>query len=195
VTASPTREDLDRTMRAVLLDLSMISHGTTQSFNAGGGGGGGGDQLQGCSGAEHLHWAAKYERAADDTERRSVVKGAETELARLRGRDVDRSRVVGETREEEDARIVHVGEGFTADEVATRFKTTPTRVRRARLAAGREVEHGRKPGAAPAPASALTDEAAAREAARMKSQGMSERQIALVLARPKSTVHDWVKAA
>jgi hypothetical protein len=182
-------------VRILLAELELLSHGSTQSWNATGGGEseGGTGHPPGDQHPPHLELRKLYLKQSTDEGRASVEKTMRATLKEYRGTAVDRSCVVGETREQENDRILRTGEGFTADEVARRFNCTPTRVRRLRLAKGRDTL-GHKPGGSFV--SPTSDEECEREARRMKSQlGMSVRAIALALHRPSSTVGDWVKAA
>lgn len=177
-------------IRLLLAELELISHGSTQSWNSAGGSHSESTAVlpYGESAPPHLVLRDLYIAQTTDHGRRTIVTRMRTALREARGR-VDRSHVVYETREQEDARIVKQGEGFTDHEVAFRFNCTPSRVRRARLAAGVNPETG-KPAL---PAHEAADQRT--EAQRMKADGMSVRQIAMVLGRPPATVGDWVKAA
>lgn len=178
------------TVRLLLAELELISHGSTQSWNSAGGAHGDSTAVLpfGESNPPHIYLRDLYLTQTTDRGRNSVVGKMRAALKAARGH-IDRSHVIGETREDEDARIIKQGAGFTPDEVANRFHCTPTRVRRVRLAAGRRPDTGASIHAQP------VAEDARIEALRMKGQGMTERQIAMALKQPKSTVHDWVKAA
>lgn len=180
---------LPSAVRQILAELELISHGSTQSWNSAGGHGESTAVLPyGESNPPHVYLRELYVAQTTDPGRARVVTRITLALREARGQ-IDRSHVVGETREHEDARMIKQGEGFTPEEVANRFNCTPSRVRRARLAAGRSQDTGKAIHTA-------TDADDGRiEALRMKDQGMSVRQIAMVLSQPKSTVYDWVKAA
>jgi hypothetical protein len=183
------RPETPRHVRQLLAELELIAHGSCQAWNSAGGHGESTTVLPfGELHPPHITLRILYIEQHTDAGRSSVVKAMEDELEAVRGH-VDRSHVVGESREDEDKRIVKQGEGFNADEVALRFNCTPTRVRRARLAAGRSPRDGT------APRASVEVEDGQTEALRMKAQGMSVRAIAMVLVLPKSTIHDWVKAA
>lgn len=177
-------------VRLLLAELELISHGSTQSWNSAGGAHGDNTAVlpYGESNPPHVYFRDLYLTQTTDEGRQRVVGKICGALREARGH-IDRSHVVGETREQEDTRIISQGEGFTADEVAHRFNCTPSRVRRARLAAGRS-QHDGKP-----TQGSLTVTDGRIEALRMKEQGMSVRAIAMVLNTPPSTVGDWVKAA
>lgn len=193
--AADALQPIPASVRLLLADLELLSHGSTASWNPAGGPGNERAALPfGESDPPHLSLRVKYLEATTDERRRQVVKMMHEAIREFRGFGVDRSRVVGETTEQQDARICREGEGFSAQEVARRFNCTPTRVRRVRLADGRDVDLGRKPASAEAEANAETGDPAA-EAARMRANGMTVRQIAFALGVPKSTVSDWLKAA
>lgn len=175
-------------VRLLLSQLELLSHGSTASWNPAGGHTEPAALPFGENDPPHLRLRARYLAADSDEARTRAVNMMNKTLREFRGTGVDRSKVVGETREQEDARIVREGNGFTADEVALRFNCTPTRVRRVRLAAGRD-DVGREPARPDA-----TDVPAV-EAVRMRSNGMTIRQIAFALSVPKSTINDWLHTA
>jgi hypothetical protein len=181
-------------VRILLAELELLSHGSTQSWNATGGGEseGGTGHPPGDQHPPHLELRKLYLQQGSDQGRASVEKEMRSTLAEYRGTGVDRTRVVGETRKDESLRIIGEGEGFTPQEVALRFRCAPTRVRRLRLAAGRDAVLGHEVEQEPAPVDHASAIAAAR---RMAGHGMSVRLIGMELGRPKSTISDWVKAA
>lgn len=178
-------------VRLLLAELELLSHGSTASWNPAGGQGG--DDAPAPFGEQrppHVEMRAAYIAETTPDGQRRVVGRMHAVLREYRGVGVDRSLVVGESRDDEDRRICREGEGFTLDEVALRFRCTPTRVRRARIAEGRDVVFGRRPDSA---AAAIEDPAG--EARRMKANGMSERQIAFALGQHRTTVSRWLKKA
>ena len=180
---------IPKAVRQLLAELELLSHGSTTAWNPTGGSTDDAVVPYGESNPPHLRLRSRYLEQTDDAGRAGVVDEMRTTLRGQRGVGVDRSAVVGETREDQDARILQSGEDFSPEEVARRFDCTPTRVRRLRLADGRDVERGRRhaPGA--------PGEDGATEAQRMKANGMSERQIALALGRHRTTVTRWLKKA
>lgn len=175
---------IPRHVRQLLAELELISHGSTQSWNSAGGHGDSEQALPyGESNPPHLWLRALY------LEHRSlwVVTLMRDALREAHGQ-VDRSHVVGETREQEDNRILQTK--GTADEVALRFNCTKTRVRRLRLAKGHD-EMGYKVEVGLPDVELLP----AAEAVRMAGNGMSERQIAFALGEHRTTVTRWLKRA
>jgi DNA invertase Pin-like site-specific DNA recombinase len=185
----PIPPPIPKAVRQLLAELELLSHGSTTAWNPTGGTGDDVVVPFGESDPPHLRLRARYLAQTADAGRARVVEEMRVTLRGHRGVSVDRSVVVGESREAEDARILQTGEDFSAEEVARRFNCTPTRVRRLRLADGRDVERGRRS----APAAPVAD--AAGQALRMKANGMSERQIALVLGQHRTTVTRWLKKA
>jgi hypothetical protein len=180
-------------VRILLAELELLSHGSVQSWNATGGGEDEGTgHPPGDLHPPHLELRKLYLEQHTDEGRANVEKTMRATLAEYRGTAVDRTRVIGETRKDESLRIIGEGEGFTPQEVALRFRCTPTRVRRLRLAAGRDAVLGHEVEQEPVP---VDNSAAIAAARRMAGHGMSVRLIGMELGRPKSTISDWVKAA
>jgi len=176
-------------VRSLLAQLELISHGSTASWNPAGGHSEPAALPFGESRPPHLTLRDKYLEQDDDAGRTRVVDLMHKELREARGH-VDRSQVVGETREQEDARILKEGAGFEADEVARRFNCTPTRVRRLRQAESLDTL-GRK-------TDDLEIDNVDREqkAWHMKHVlGMSEARIAFALGEHRTTVTRWLKKA
>jgi hypothetical protein len=88
--------------------------------------------------------------------------------------------------------IIKDGEGFEAAEVARRFNTTPSRVRRVRSKADRDMEWGK-------PLDGLIRSANRPEkrerALALAERGCTVRQIAAQVDSSKSTVDRWLKEA
>jgi hypothetical protein len=179
---------IPKEVRQLLAELELLSHGSTTAWNPTGGGSAAEDAgiPHGESNPPHLRLRAQYLEQADDAGRERVVEEMRTTLRGRRGPTADRGAVTGETRAEEDARILQSGEGFDVLDVARRFDCTSSRVRRLRLADGRDAERGHR-----VDQQAGDDDA--QRARRMKAQGMSERQIALALGRHRTTVTRWLK--
>jgi hypothetical protein len=173
-------------MRQVLAELELISHGSTQSWNSAGGGKDSEDSTTAPPGEmhpPHLEYLHLWDQAVDDQARALIRKEAEALLESIRGHGIDRSRVVGESLEQEDARILAEGKDFPVEEVARRFHCTPTRVRRVRLAAEQEAFE----------AARAAEADAAAEARRMEANGLTQRQIALTMDRPRRTIRRWLE--
>jgi hypothetical protein len=121
------------------------------------------------------YWRERFDGAATDAEARALLAGARAELRHIRRRAFPA--VVWEDAVELAARVLGDGEGVDARVVAISLRCTPTFVRRTRVVAGREPEHGRV-------VSVETLEPRALVAA-----GMSIRQVAAVVGMPRSTLH------
>ncbi len=174
-------------VRQLFAELELLSHGTTQSWNSTGSHTT--DRAiipPGESKPPHVTFRLSYLAASSDSARSLVVKEAGEELERFRGHGIDRSHVVGESQEQQNARLLKEGAGEPPSRVALVFHCTPTRVRRLRLAAGFNTETGR-------PTTPVATDLAV-EARRLRDAGMSVRAIALALGKPKSTVHDLLAA-
>jgi hypothetical protein len=88
-------------------------------------------------------YALEAERAGDDASQlRAILRHADADLTELLRRPL--VEIKSETREELETRIVDVGSGFEAIEVAVALHTSEAIVRRARLKAGRDAERGRR---------------------------------------------------
>jgi hypothetical protein len=127
------------------------------------------------------YWAQRFGLAVSDSERQRLVREARAELRAIRRRVLPR--VAYETADELALRVVDDGEGFDTQRVALALCCTPTFVRRARLAHGREPEYGR------------VVELDALEPRTLLDAGFSVRQAAAVLGVPRSTLHEHVARA
>ena len=134
--------------------------------------------------------AARYldqvEHAGDDVRQlRALLRGADDELASLLRRPLTEIKV--ETLEELEARIVDVGEGFEAIEVAIALHTSEAIVRRARMKAARDAERGRRL------PDAVVNGAPLRFALGLIDAGYPLRVAAELSRIPKSTLFDHVR--
>lgn len=77
-----TRE-LDRAMHQVLIQLELISHGTTASYNPGGGND---DSVYppGETQPPHITYRCRYQRCCTDIRRQAVIQAACDELERIK---------------------------------------------------------------------------------------------------------------
>lgn len=176
-------DELEARMREKLLQLALISNGRTQSFAASGGGEPDHTPRLGPEDAPHLHFKARWDAATTDAERQKVYDDAAARLRHEQRSSGDRTRV--ESKAERDARIVDVGEGVAAKDLAIRFRCGVTDVRKAREAAGRETEYGKRPrnGRELSP-----DQRRAEVHRLVDEEGMSSRQVAVALELSYSTV-------
>jgi hypothetical protein len=126
------------------------------------------------------YWRARFAAASSVDELDKLVQLARDELALIRRRAFPA--LAYATADELAERVVSEGEGVEPSVVALALRCTPTFVRRARVARGREPEHGRVVVVALEPR-ALVD------------AGMSLRQVAVVLGVPRSTLHERLTRA
>jgi hypothetical protein len=196
---------VDRALHQVLAELEMASCARTQRL---------GDLRGGAGGGAPGRWDAPHElyrrrlagidadcdrsvQRADSgrqirsaLERRlwlreSILSEARAELREITGCTEGPPELRSAALDEPGAfaaMVVDEGEGFPAAEVALRFRTSLTLVRRFRAEAGREPDHGRLP----------VDDAGQdhrTRAAELVAQGMTQRQIAMVLGVGQATVH------
>jgi hypothetical protein len=126
------------------------------------------------------YWRARFDAATTDADVDELVRLARSELTHIRRRTFPA--LAWATADELAERVVDEGEGVDAPVVAMALRCTPTFVRRARLARGRDTELGRVVRVALEPR-ALVD------------AGMSLRQVSAVLGGPPSTLHERLARA
>jgi hypothetical protein len=164
---------LEGAMAQVLAEMALLSYGSTTSWNASGGG----DSPGMPSGDGHPlteQWLDRWERDPTD----QTVQAARADLDRVRRRQAPAS-TDGST---EEHWIIDDGEGFQVEQVARKFNTTPTRVRKLRMAHGRDTEMG-------LPKEFARVQAATPDRIRnLADRGCTERQIAFQVGVSKSTV-------
>jgi hypothetical protein len=176
-------------MGEVLLQLALTSNGRTAAYDSSGGGeadyvlvdDNGRARLDPAD-APHLLYAAAWDAAGDDEERRQVLEEAKDTLDRIRRSHADPT--VAETKEERDRRIIKEGKGWPASEVAIHIRCGVTDVHKARAAAGLDVEFGEQK----VNGRALTREQRNAEILHMTQKGMNPFQIAEALGIPRSSV-------
>jgi DNA invertase Pin-like site-specific DNA recombinase len=186
-TAARRRE---RAMRSVLVGLALTSNGRTASWAPTGRSAGSevAAPRLGAHDAPHLFHAREWERAGDDPDRQqAALEAAQRELERIRRSPAPR-RVPEESAEDLAARIVRTGAGFPAREVAIACRTSQHVVRRARREAGRDEDLGLAPRGQLEPQATLTADERRAEALRLEAQGVTPRQIALLVGASVSTV-------
>ena len=129
--------------------------------------------------------AAQVERAGNDTDALArVLARAQAELEHALRRPL--AEVRGQTAEDLRALVVDRGKGFTPQEVSVALRVTPTFVRRARLLAGLDPEHG-KPVRLNGNGAAVGVE--------LVAAGLSLRAASAITGTPRSTLHGWVRQA
>ena len=176
----------DTTMRQLLAELELTSHGTTPRVDAPGSGGyyqhvvlAGDHPLED---PPHVVFRRLYEAAATDQDREAVIAAARKALKEARVSAGDPSRE--ETKADRDRRIVEKGEGWLDTEVARWARCGVRDVHNARAAAGRDltwgkpIRNGKDLGA----------EQLRGEVSRLDDTGMPARQIAMALKVSYSTV-------
>lgn len=140
--------DLDQQMRTVLMQLALISNGSTATMDADRGGGSARYyehvMLAGTrpGGEPHKHFEREYNAATTRAEREIVLERAREVLA-----DITHSPpppTSFETLEQKHAWIVEHCEGLTLQEAAIRAYTGVSTAYKARVDAGREPDRGRE---------------------------------------------------
>lgn len=121
------------------------------------------------------YWRKRFALAGNDHELRALIDEAWRELRGIRRRTL--AALAYEDGGELDELILDRGEGFEPTIVAVNLRCTPTRVRRARIARGRDPEHGH------------VVELDALDPRALIDAGLSIRQTAAVLGLPRSTLH------
>jgi hypothetical protein len=176
-------------MRAVLIQLALTSNGNTAKMDADRGGGSARHYadallvgwLDPLDAPQHRYFDL-YMREQDDAAREAILKLAEEELDRIR---ISRGHAgVAETLDELFDRIVALGEGWEANDVAIALRTTASIVRRARRERGRETEKGKPV----EDSSGLGRQERRERVLKLKALGRSAREIAHALGIPYSTV-------
>lgn len=183
---------LTEEMQAVLFEMKwLLPWGKVTSYSPTGGGGVPDSRPPAAVRVKgdpepHVFWAEKWDRAVSTYRKEKVLEAAREELETWRKRPkVD---VAGETLEELEARIIEKGRGWSIAEVtqSSEFNVTPTFVRRARSKAGVSVTTGKLP------ASLMVKpprDQRAEKAREMRREGMSMRQIGMLLECDPMTVH------
>lgn len=173
-------------MRAILLRLELLSHGSTQAWNGSGGHSGEpDDRMVGLIGSTrllpHIVWRRLYDQAASDERRADVIDAAGSELADWTRRSAP---APGTAKSLTDL-IVEDGEGHDPRSVGQRFGVDAAFVRRIRHGAGLDTETGRKP----EPVVPTGNAEKAERARELRARGLTLRQIALHLRIGVGNVH------
>lgn len=192
------RSGQDATMRSILAQLELVSHGTTASPSPTAGSqpavvrpGQGHPEgtPAGCSGAEYLYWRDRYTRQTTTQGRDSTITGAKDELKTLTGR-YERHRPVGESVDETIKRMLDATEGWTPEEVEqSSWRMSARLVRKHRVTAGRDPGTG-KPNAVLL--EAMDPMVAARE---LHARGFSTRDIAERLGKHQTQIIRYLRRA
>jgi len=126
------------------------------------------------------YWRARYDAAGSEDERVVIVEQARVELRAWLVRPEPPPE--GETLDELIDRVIAIGEGWEAGDVALALRCTPTFVRRARVARDRSPTTGRVEGSL-------------ENARELLERGLSLRQVAMLTGIPKSTLHEALNRA
>jgi hypothetical protein len=169
---------MDREIRQVCAELELLSHGKTVSYNSSGRGESDAVVPQGEASPPHLEYKARWTDAPDDHHRQRVLDEARQYLRAWKKRE-EPAEGDGST---EDDWIVRDGEGYEAEQVARKFNTTVSRVRKLRMADDRDTEFGLPTRFAPRQA------ATPERIQNLADQGCTERQIAFQAGVSKTTV-------
>lgn len=169
-------KQLEDAMRQVLTRLELTTNGTTTTWDASGGSEPDYIPRLGHSDAPHLHYRELWNAAASDAERERVHVAAKHELDGILKSSGDPTKE--ESKESLYARIVAEGEDWPALRVAIHCRCGITIVHAARRAAGRDLEFGKQPRAAPAPAGAAGAAARREQLEQLIADGRSLRQAA-----------------
>lgn len=167
--------NLERAMRRVLCEMTLIQYGSTSSWGRSSGDSEGPGRPSGESKPMAVEWAERWELLpTDDT---LVMARAELDAWRRSvPADVDAPDW------QEDEWILTDGENYEAEQVARRFNTTPSRVRSLRVRNGREMDFGlRIDGSRPSPK--LDD---------LVERGLGARQISMLTGVKRSTAQDAI---
>lgn len=184
--ATNDETDLDSRIRSVLVQLMMTSNGSTAKMDGNSRGGHYADSLLvgwlGPLDAPHQRYLELYMRETTDDGRAAIVALAEEELDRIR---FSRGHAgVAETLDELFDRVVALGEGWEAKDVAIALRTTASIVRRARRERGRDQDKGKPV----EDSSGLGRHERRERVSKLKQLGRSDREIAHALGIPYSTV-------
>lgn len=172
----------DQQMHAVLLELMMLSHGSTQSWNASGRGGERDSRPPGESYPPAEAYRDRYAAASHDVARQRVLHDARDELETWRGHGIRRH--AGESGQQQEQRMLREGRGFDPQTVAIRFDTNAGRVRKLRVSNGCLPETGE-----PLPGAPVTPIAGPDRVLELHGQGCTLRQITTLTGVSKSQVH------
>jgi hypothetical protein len=167
-------------VRQLAAELELVSHGSTQAFNpAGGASVPDSREPSGEAHPPHLQFLADWERRGE-----AAVSHWRDVLKTWRGHGQVRPK--GKSEREI---VLEDGAGHSPEDVARRFRCTPTSVRKWRVEAKLDPESGTDAtGVGP-------QESLARALWLVSERGCSVRQAELLTGVPKSTINDRRRAA
>ena len=167
---------VDREMRSVLAQLELLSHGKAMNWNPTARGESDDARPFGEQHPPHEVFRKRWVEAPAH-KRPDVLREAREALDTWKG--VGRAQQAQEW--DEEGWIIKDGQGFDAVSVARQFNTSAERVRKLRIAHGREADFGME---YRAPEPVDTD----AKVLELFGKGMSTRAIALIVRKPKSEV-------
>lgn len=175
--------------RQLAAELELLSHGSTTSWSPSGRSVPDSRIPSGEPWPPHLMFLDEYRNAPGPTSRQQAIRRWRKVLDAHRGHGTLTAPAPGETPEQEEQRMVVVGEGWSVTDVALTFRCTPTRVRRVRLAAGVNVDTGRRPDGQPVSEGVRR----AEEAVALTAGGLTQQQVAERMGVSQPTVHRLLK--
>ena len=181
---------LDEQMRIVLLELMLVSSGTTTSYNATGGGEKINPMPPGEKIPPHDYWARQYDAQETDDGRRAIIKAARDDLNRLAGR-YERDTTTVETPEEYRARFLRETERWSPEEIEhSAWRISPRITRSWRKQAQRHPETGK-----PTTLTVNLADPASETVRLRREEGLSTREIAKRLDIGQTQVMRYLRRA
>lgn len=180
-------DGLAKEMHRILFEMKwLLPWGTITNYNPTGVGGAMGSKPPagvsfegGSEEMPHEYWLRKWNQTVSTSRKEAVLQAAKKELDGWRKRP--KVKVKEETREDFERRLIKDGQGWTVEDVARSFKCLPKEVRDIRRRHGAAVETGKIP-------RVLQSVDEGERARDLASNGMTERQIAMIVKLPKTTV-------
>jgi DNA-binding CsgD family transcriptional regulator len=175
----------DARMALWLAKLALLSHGSTQAFNASGGQSGEPDdkmvtQVLRHDEPPHLTFHRRYAGARSDGAREQVIEAAGAAWDDWRRFDPDRK---SESRSDDEF-ILEDGEGQTPERLAEHWNMLPRQIRNKRMQDGRDPETGYK---------ITGDSSREARAAQLSRQGLTQAQIGVRLGISQQTVSNLLR--
>ena len=177
-------DPLTAKMETVLRELTWLAAGGTLSYNSTGAGGVPSSREPRWEDNPAEYWRDQWEKAVGTPCKLAVYEQAKAQLNAMKRRPITNHEP--ETGEEFEARILREGRGWSPNDCAVHFRTTPTFIHRLRVRHGVRVADGtpEAPVVMPLP----KNDRAAR-AKLLRAEGRTMRQIAMLLKCDPMTVH------
>lgn len=177
----------DQEIATILLRLELVSHAATLNYNPSGGQGGEPDDRMVAlvlrnDEPPHLTFRRRYRGCVTDKDRAAVITAAQAELD-VWTKPRDWQALKDAPSITEDQVILADGQGWSPEDLAQAHRTTPSRVRKLRKAAGLDTETGKE-----RVADALDRDEKIVKARELRDNGHSNKQIALILGTSPQTV-------